>query len=698
MIFNLKLKKYLTSLLVGLLLLQPVLVFAQLGEVPISHPGLGQGGILGSAASVASKAALVTATAANEACQKAEVAFNTANTIKGIAYGGLSLIGGNKTEVADLEIYKKAVDGFIKCREAVKTSLLAAATINLYDGQTKQRLNDDISIALRNLEKRRDDIETQAKIAKRGLWKGILAALLLKTTKVVSQRLVNSLTSKYKVNDVMQYADAVASNVYTAQLINDRAVDNEEQLILRSMISNPLLRTKVDNVIYQKAADALELNGQVFSARTTSADDPDFYLKMLKYGDANSHVPFLKTAYDNRATEIQTAGLSSAQNEILLGSGLKAPRTCEGNVNEQKQIDQKWAQANDKLGNRAALYEDLKNAYNTSYAQLSENEKKRLAADLKKAEADYLKAASELKAMPTSYQTTVLKICKAIASPAELVNKGIDKAFGKFADTLGDYNDNNLPFFMGWISDIGSAIGSNLIFGGDLKSTILAESGNLTSAINLGLSFVDAGAAKKNLENGIDFNVSKGSGADEYILDWNAFDVKNGDFVTIKGDGISDVQRDPITGQVLTQGSSNLPVLNRLELSGSKTIITKVGGTYVLRVYDVNEKPLSNIGSISFTPQSLQDTPNNTAKPPTVYEYTNYNDCVAKTDKAYCDANPSLYPPASKYDYASKQDCIKQTGDEAYCNANPSLYPPVLGAFVKKPSESLRGNKTETLR
>lgn len=672
-------KKFLVTILTAILLFQPVAVFAQIGEVPISHPGLGTGGIAGSIAATASKAALATATASNEVCQKAEVAFNTANTIKGIAYGGLSLIGGNQAEVADLEVYKKAVDGFIKCREAVKTTLLAAVTVNLYDGQTKQRLNDDISIALRNLEKRRDDIETQAKIAKRGLWKGIFAGILIKTTKVVSQRLVNSLTSRYKINDIMQYADAVASNVYTAQLIHDRAADNEEQMIFRSIISNPLLRTKLNNVIYQRAADALELNGQVFSARGMSADDPDFYLKMAKFGNAETSVPFLKTTYENRAAEIQSAGVSSAQNEMLLGSGLKAPRTCAGNVNEQKSIELRWGQANDKLANRQALYNDLYEAYNTKFAGLSPKERKRLFTDLDKAEADYLKAAAELKAMPTTFKSVdnkstgqkkslLFKTCETIASPAESVNKGIDAAFKSFSKGLADYNDNNLPFFMSWVSDIGSSIASNLIFGGDLKATLLAESGNVSQAINTALSFADANAAKKNLENGISFGYDRGNTADEQILSWEVLDVKNASFVTIIGNGITDIQRDS-RGQVITDPKTKLPVLNRLPLSGSTAIRTKTGGNYILKVYDSAGKLLTNQASINIVmPTSSPPNPSS----------------GGGEQNSVCGGN-----------YASYGACVNEVNDEAYCR---SICGTVSGAFIKKPSESLRGQRTEGLR
>jgi hypothetical protein len=674
--------KSIASVILAILVLQPTMALAQLESVPISHPGLGSGGIIGSSAALASKTALEAIVTSNEVCQKAEETYDGGNKVKGIAYGGLSLIGGSQTEVADLEAYKVALDRFIECREGVRTSLKAVVVSNLYDGQTKQRLSDEINLVIQNLKKRRDDIETQAKIAKRGLWKGILAAMLIKTTKTVAQRLVNTITSKYKINDVLKYADAIASNVYTAQLIQDRAVDGQEQLILRSIITNPLLRSKVDSAIYQRAADALELNGSTFTASSISADDPDFYLKLGKFGDPQTNPAFMKTVYENRASEINSVSLSSAQNEILLGSGLKAPRNCSGNVNEQKAIDQKWAQTNDQLKNRLDLYNDLKNAYATKYDKLSSSEQKKLSDDLKKAENDYITASRQLKAMPTSYKSPVLKICEAIASPAELVNKGIDKSFSAFSKGMSDYNDNNLPFFMTWVSDIGANIANNLIFGGDVKSAFLSESSNLAQAVNYGLSFVDAQSARKNLENGINFGYEPGNGKDEYILSWEMVSVERADYVTINGDGISDVKRDS-AGRVITEttrignATVTVPAVNKLAKDGSVAIKTSRGGEYSLKVYDKNNVLLTNRASITITPQSTQASASTGTNGTGGGSSGGTGGSASGGSGTVCGGN-----------YASLTACMADTGDQAYCN---NLCGQVRGASINVMSESFRG-------
>jgi hypothetical protein len=361
--------------------------------------------------------------------------------------------------------------------------------------------------------------------------------------------------------------------------------------------------------------------------------------------------------------------LSSAQNEILLGSGLKAPRNCSGNVNEQKAIDQKWAQTNDQLKNRLDLYNDLKNAYATQYSKLSLSEQKKLSDDLKKAENDYITASRQLKAMPTSYKSPVLKICEAIASPAELVNKGIDKSFNAFSKSLSDYNDNNLPFFMTWVSDIGSNIANNLIFGGNLKASLLAESSNLAQAINYGLSYADSQSAKKNLENGINFGYDYGNSSNEYILHWEMVNVDRADYVTINGDGISEIKRDS-AGRVITEttrignATVTVPAVNKLPRDGSIAIKTSKGGEYSLKVYDKNNVLLTNRASLTL---NLANPANTT---------TSASGGGSSTGGSVCGGN-----------YASLAACLAEN-DQAYCN---NLCGQVRGASINVMSESFRG-------
>jgi len=682
-------KKLCTLILIASLIF-PQFASAQLGAVPIENeflPFLGSyddssfsdllgtiGGIFGvkDQAKALGKIAEKTTAAMNSIkgakciVGKALDILNSAEKIDQWSFGGLKLLTGPIGESAMLKGKIEALDGAKNCVQLQIDEVKKYQVPNLMIGQQKQELLDDLTKQKNTIELRLDELNTQYRIAQRGFWKSIVIATLIKTTKAVSQRIVNGLASKYKINNVMQYADAVASQVYTTQLIRDRAGDNQEQLILRSILTNPGLRLAMNSAIYERAADALEYNGQVFSARTMSAEDPDFYLKLAKFGDPETSVPYLKTSFDNRANEMKAVGLASAQNEVLLGSGLKAPRTCQGNVAEQQAIDQRWLQVNDEYANRQKLLADLNESYNrlifTGQINLmSAADVKKLNDDIAKAKADLENASRKLIALPKSYQNPVLEICKAIASPAEMVNKGIDKAFSAFSKGLSDYNDNNLPFFLTFISDIGSNIAQNLIFGGDIKTALITESGNIAQAINLGINAIDAAQSKKNLENGIkfDYNVSA-SGPGRYELSWETLDVKGseGGYVTISGPGISDVQTN------LTGG----PTPNKLQLTGSQIVSAPNGGTYSLRVFNVRNVPLANTAGLIIP------------KP--------------ETTSASSASGPA---PGSPFvgNTAAYQQCIADGNEQAYCQ---SVYGSIRGAFVKRPTESLRGSIIERVR
>ncbi len=576
----------------------PFLAFAQLGvsTVPVNDTANGTGGIPGTVANTAASAAFTSAEAANKVCETAEQAYFKTDSNVQLAFGGLELISGGKALLLQLEAKQKALEGFISCRKGVLTTVKAIVAPNTYTVGQKQNLINDISSVIASLEAKQEPVKQQMALARQGFWKSIVLQILIKTTKAVTTRVVNDLTSQYKINDVMRYTDAVASQVYTNQLIRDQSTSGTEQLIIRSMLTNPVLKSKVHSAVYQAAADALEVNGSVFNARSIDPKDPDFYLKLSKYGIGETNPQFMERVYENRAAEMDKVGKSMAANEILVGSGLKSPRNCAGNVSQQQAIDQQWQLANDKMQNRLSLYKELKEAYDKQYASLSAKDQQQLVKDLDKAQADYLKAGAELRTTPDKFESPVLEVCKYIASPAEMINKGIDKAFDKYTDHLSQYNESNLPFFMNLISDIGANVSQSLIFGGNPKAVLLDESRNISTAANLGLSFMDSKVSEQNLSKGVqmDFTGSGGS----YTLSWQLVDVKDASYVTITGPGASNVQLDN-AGRPIVDVATGQPKVNKLPTLGSLDVRAPNGGTYSLQVFDSQNRKLSNTATLT---------------------------------------------------------------------------------------------------
>lgn len=576
----------------------PFFAFAQLGvsTVPVNDTANGTGGISGTVANTAASAAFASAEAANKACDTTELAYFKTDSVTQMAFGGLELIGGGKALLAQLEAKNKAIEGFITCRTGVLTTVKAIIAPNTYTVGQKQNLINDITAAISSLKAKQEPVKQQMNLARQGFWKSIVLQILIKTTKTVTTRLVNDLTSQYKINDVMRYTDAVASQVYTNQLIRDQSTSGTEQLILRSMLTNPILKEKVHSAVYQAAADALEVNGSVFNARSLDPKDPDFYLKLSKYGLGETNPQFMEKVYENRAAEMDKIGKSMAANEILVGSGLKSPRNCAGNVSQQQAIDQQWQLANDKMQNRLSLYKELKEAYDKQYASLSAKDQQQLVKDLDRAQADYLKAATELRTTPDKFESPVLEVCKYIASPAEMINKGIDKAFDKYTDHLSQYNDGNLPFFMNLISDIGANISQSLIFGGNPKAVLLDESRNISTAANLGLSFMDSKVSEQNLSNGVQFEYTGSGGS--YTLSWRNLSVEDASYMTITGPGASNVQLDS-AGRPVIDTATGQPKINKLGTIGSLEVNAPSGGTYSLQIYDSQNRKLGNTSTIT---------------------------------------------------------------------------------------------------
>jgi hypothetical protein len=545
---------------------------AQLGDVPVSHPGLGQSGITGSVADTAADLAVKAAETKLYACKTAEEIALKSLMGTEAALTGLSLIGDGAGETVAISAKLTGVNTVIDCRTVADGLLKAVPTPNLFVGQKKQRLEEENSVALQNFKKIREDLQTRASTAKQRLWKGILARVLLTTTKSVSASIVNKLTNKYKVNDVRRYADAVAGQVYTTDLIRKNAADNEEQMVLRTMLNNPLASQQVDPLIAKRADEALG-----YDPDKINVNDSGAWAAMARSGAADANPFFMQTAATAKAQNMSTQGQQAALSEITLGNGLKSPRTCNGSIAEQAAIDKEYAAANREIADRQKLLRELEDYKAVSLAmpiKPSAEDLQRLDQDIQKASQDLAGSKQKLSSIRNKPNGAVVEICEGIVSPASLVDKGIDKAFNQFAKNLGDYNDNNLPFFVNFISDIATGITTDLIFGGNSGSAIVHESRSIDKAVVSAAGLAGSNIAD-SLSKGIRFSYAKsGASATSYTLEWEVLDVKNASYVTIKGTGISDA--------------------TKLPLSGKYEIQTSASSTYLMKVFDSKGKQLQS--------------------------------------------------------------------------------------------------------
>ncbi|MCL5667188.1 MAG: DUF1090 domain-containing protein [Patescibacteria group bacterium] len=584
---NNKQGKIIISLLIGAqLALLPGLALAQIpsaNPVPTSDSANGSGGIVGTGANATAAAALEAQDKINQGLANGEATYFKGDSTVQMGFGGLALISGGASVLAQLKAKITAIDGFILSRQQVRNSLMAIVTPNTYTATRKQMLLEEVDGAIRSLKDREEPIKQQLQMVEQGFWKTLVYNILIKTTKSVSDRLVANLTNKFKITNFSSYADAVATQVYDNQFIqNNYKGNNMDQMIVRSMLVNPLAQSEVSPAVYQRADAALG-----FDPHGVDVSDPNFYNKMTQVGSGQAN-PFLQqVVLADQANNIHSQALANAQAEVAQSSGLKTPRTCTGVLSQQQAIDQSYKAANNKLADRQKLLADLQAA---QMANMEVN-----PDDIKQAQADVDSAAKELQALPKQVTGGAVDICKDIVSPPSLINKGIDEAFKSLGQNLGNYNENNMPFFFSFITDVANQISNNLIFGGGINSSqLLSENtGSLANATALGLGFASTNSGS-SVESGIIFNdpVKSSNFPDAYTLSWEVITDKfpTASYVTIRGTGISDVKQD----------SSGNKVANKLPLSGSVEVRTSSNSSYTLKVY---EETKDSSGKVTGTKQ-----------------------------------------------------------------------------------------------
>ncbi len=641
-ILDITAKILLTVVILGALP-QTVLALA-LDSVPIDHPGLGQGGVAGDAAAVAANSALGVAEIHINTCDNQELVNQGFDSGINAALPGLSLITGGADEAAYLQNKITTLDTQLACREIDKVALEKIPSVNLLVQQKKQQLLDKTVASIKTLQARKDQLMAQQRVAKAGFWKGVFVKLMVNLSKSMATRLVNMIINNYKVNDFARYASVLGAQVYTTDYIMQNADVSRDQLMIRSMLTNPLLREKIPNAAFQRASDSMAVNNIPFKAEEINYDDPKFFLKLNKTFAADAQPAMVSAVLSGKANSIEQSANTAAKTEINASNGIKSPHTCSDVVSQQNSIDREWKAVNDKVADRQALVDSLENELNL-LKNFTASNKQKISQDLAKARTDLKQAHAELSALDGKYDNkAVVKFCDSVSTPGNLVNQGVDKLVNSVISKASDFSDNNLSSVQSTLTNLATTVFENLLFGRTARSSIVNELTNSASAVTgivvSGLS--EASVKRKldqkqaNMEKGVDFDWDFGSSASEYILTWSVDQakIKNASYATIAGTGVSPTQR--------------------LNLSGSLTVNSSLPGNYFLRVFAANNTTALVTVSVTTESSSVGGSSNTTPN---------------GTGNAACGGN-----------YSSLQVCVQQTGDQNYC---ASICSQVQGAFTQ---------------
>lgn len=602
---NKNIKKYIAIiLLAGELVVFPLSASAQISALGVLNPvPTSDGGT--SAQNAIFSASMVTPRATFSACLTAVNTADAADNASQLGFTGLSLIGGDSVLMVKLGAKLTAYQVFISCANTVIATVDAIGAPNAYTAQQKQAYITQITSAIQAYKAKLENAQARYNNAKQGFWKTLVLNILIKTSKSVATSLVQKLVSNYKVRNVMQYTDSVATLMYDNQFIRKNFPGSEGQFMARAILENPLVRNDVPSYAFIAADTALG-----FDPKYLDTNDPDFYVKMSHVGSTVANPYYQHTTNIGGVDQARAQSLQYAQAQVTQGNGLKTPVTCAGSMAQQQSVDQQYKAASDRFDDRYALLKNLQQARG-----LGQNVSD---SDIQKAQTDFDAARNAMKVLPQTVSSPANTICEAIVSPASLIDKGINQAFDALGVNMKQYNDNNLPGFMSLIGDVASQIGSSLIFGGldGAKGAALINEQRVANAV------VQAGTeslysnVSENLAKGIVFSAERDPNySDGYVINWDVLtaqkELTNASFITISGDGISAVKIDPTT-------KASVP--NKLPLNGSVAIRTNKGGGYILTVFESTGRAITSITAAINTNSS--QAYNNNAEPKVAGAYT----------------------------------------------------------------------------
>jgi hypothetical protein len=537
--------------------------------------------------------------------QSAEATFSGGNL--GNSTSAVISPSGNSKLVVAMGILDEAYMAFVfGCGAVAQASFSPGSPLlasNTYLANLKQSYLSQVNAAMASYTKKLGDLDARIDNSNQGFWKTLLISMLLQTSKAVADALVGKLVNNFKISNLKQYTDSVATLMYDNQFLRDNFPDAQGQMMARAILENPSFRNQVQPGIFVAADAALG-----FNPSTLNPNDPNYYTKMAMAGSTVANPYFQQNVYVANVDAAHANATATAQQHISQGSGYKAPVTCAGSLAQQQQIDGQTKAASDLLSNRQALL--------TSLQQSKDLGQKVSDSDILKAQADYNNAKNAWNAIPytvngsnsgtgttTSEGTIAIDICEAISSPAVLVNQGIDSIFKAFGANLTQYNSSNLPAYINTITGVASQIGSSMVLGG-LKagaSAALVNEGKTVSA-TAGIASQFATTNNSNtLQNGIVFSSGgqTSSGSSNVTLNWQVVTalLTTASYVTVSGPGLSTTMPGPLPG-------STIP--NKLPLTGAINVTPAGTSTYTLTVYDPTGKVLGTPSNITLTPSTQQ--------------------------------------------------------------------------------------------
>ena len=525
---------------------------ASAAELVILNVSVGVPGVGG----VALGAAKSTVTVACEGVGKAEEIAATADT-----FGNFSLISGSPAEATKITAKIAALIVVKTCREAELFALDKVPTPNLITGQDLTRRQNLLDQEIHALSIRIEDLRARQSQSIKEVLKAVALKIVLNLSKNMTTSLVNKMIAKYRIGNFLQYADAVSSQIYTSDYIMKNFPEQEDQLIVRSMLQNGLVEGQVLSLVRARADDALGyIPGQL------DISDPNFYAKAMKAGSAEVNPFFLQIAFKEKSALAKAQGTQSAKQEISQGQGFIPVRDCSGSVEQQAFVDSENLRLSSENSQARKVLEKLKQTDQLYPGSVSQEDLSAAAETVKNTKA-------AMKALPQTNRP-IVQLCENIVNPAGFMADSVTGYLNKHLNEAGNIKTDNIPFWATFLSDVASNFVTNIFEGGKPDAKLLMADG-ITAAslatgdiVNLISNSADNSVLKESSVS-VTFDAEQ-IGPNQVKISWDA----------------SKLGKDAQASYVTIQGNGSSPT-KTLALFGSITVNLTTSGKedYLLRVY-----------------------------------------------------------------------------------------------------------------
>lgn len=408
-----------------------------------------------------------------------------------------NIIGGGAAETAQLSAQSREYSQYKTCIEQYLTLIKDPKKVNARNLNEANRLNNYITLytnSIANLTNKITDLDRRASSGWKDIAKATLLTMILRVNQNVTTTLLNKAMDKYKINDYLKYADALATQVYSMKYIDQNYEGDEEtKMILRSVLTNSGSQNAA-SMVQIKAEQAAQTAVQKTCDPAKGAYEYGTWanLRCLAAQAAIESSPMyqVSTILD-QAAQAQSAGQKAADQELADSQGYAPVRTCSGVVSEQQAIDSQWGQASTDV---KVAKDTLTLLYRSSTVYLDEIDKSNLSpqrklelieiqkkevATAEKAVADAESNYSKLKNQRVT--GNIIDICEAISSPSTFIANSLDAFLKQHLDQATQLKTENLPFFAKFFSDVASNFVTKVISGAfdgtRTNKKVLKESG-----------------------------------------------------------------------------------------------------------------------------------------------------------------------------------------------------------------------------